>query len=96
MSTLNPFLVFEKTRSQVLTLVNEKLTGAGFRTVQTHNLRPAWPILNASLSIGGAAPKFRLELLHLPHSYHWMTGVIGGVLGFIVGWIWYRWRGDVI
>jgi len=41
MSTLSPFLVFEKTCSQVLTLVNEKLTVAGFRTVQTFNLQTA-------------------------------------------------------
>jgi hypothetical protein len=41
MSTLFPFLVIEKTCSQVLTLVNEKLTGAGFRTVQTFNLQTA-------------------------------------------------------
>jgi len=41
MSTLFPFLVFEKTCSQVLTLVNEELTGAGFRTVQTFNLHTA-------------------------------------------------------
>jgi hypothetical protein len=41
MSTLFPFLVFEKTCSQVLTLVNEKLTGAGFRIVQTFNLQTA-------------------------------------------------------
>ena len=41
MSTLSPFLVFEKTCNQVLTLVNEKLTGSGFRTVQTFNLQTA-------------------------------------------------------
>jgi hypothetical protein len=35
-------------------------------------------------------------LLHLPHSYHWMTGIIGAVAGMLIGWIWYRWRGDII
>jgi hypothetical protein len=25
-----------------------------------------------------------------------MTGLIGGVLGIIFGWIWYQWRGDII
>jgi hypothetical protein len=41
MSTLLPFLVIENTCTQVLTLVNEKLTEAGFRTVQTFNLQTA-------------------------------------------------------
>jgi hypothetical protein len=41
MSTLLPFLVIENTCTQVLTLVNEKLTEAGFRTVQTFDLQTA-------------------------------------------------------
>ena len=30
-----------------------------------------------------------------PHSIHWLTGMAGGLLGVPVGWLWYRWRGDV-
>lgn len=41
MSTLLPFLVIENTCTQVLTLVNERLTEAGFRTVQTFDLQTA-------------------------------------------------------
>jgi hypothetical protein len=41
MSTLLPFLVIENTCTQALTLVNEKLTEAGFRTVQTFDLQIA-------------------------------------------------------
>lgn len=41
MSTLLPFLVIENTCTQVLTLVNEKLIEAGFRTVQTFDLQTA-------------------------------------------------------
>jgi len=41
MSTLLPFLVIENTCTQALTLVNEKLTDAGFRTVQTFDLQIA-------------------------------------------------------
>lgn len=43
MSTLLPFLVIENTCTQVLTLVNEKLVEAGFRTVQTFDLQTARP-----------------------------------------------------
>lgn len=31
-----------------------------------------------------------------PHPFHWIAGLVGGVLGYFVGWLWYRWRGDVI
>ena len=31
----------------------------------------------------------------LPHSIHWLAGLIGGIVGIGAGWLWYRWRGDV-
>ena len=31
-----------------------------------------------------------------PHPFHWIAGFLGGISGYFVGWIWYRWRGDVI
>ena len=30
-----------------------------------------------------------------PHPIHWLAALIGGILGIGVGWLWYRWRGDV-
>lgn len=30
-----------------------------------------------------------------PHPIHWLAGVVGGVVGMGIGWLWYRWRGDV-
>ena len=30
-----------------------------------------------------------------PHPIHWISGLIGGILGIGAGWLWYRWRGDV-
>lgn len=30
-----------------------------------------------------------------PHPVHWLTGIVGAALGVAVGWLWYRWRGDV-
>jgi hypothetical protein len=37
-----------------------------------------------------------IGLSGLPHAYHWTTGILGGIAGFGIGWIWYRWRGDII
>ncbi|MBN8655915.1 MAG: hypothetical protein J0M11_09270 [Anaerolineae bacterium] len=31
-----------------------------------------------------------------PHPIHWLSGIVGGILGIGLGWIWFRWRGDVI
>ena len=30
-----------------------------------------------------------------PHPIHWLVGLVGGLLGIPIGWLWYRWRGDV-
>lgn len=37
----------------------------------------------------------RIALDGYPHPYHWLAGLVGGLLGIGVGWLWYRWRGDV-
>ena len=41
--------------------------------------------------IGGEA-----ILEYKPPPLHWVAGLVGGVIGIPVGWIWYRWRGDVL
>jgi hypothetical protein len=30
-----------------------------------------------------------------PHPYHWGAALIGGIVGIPLGWLWYRWRGDL-
>ena len=30
-----------------------------------------------------------------PHSIHWLVGLVGGLVGIPLGWLWYRWRGYV-
>ena len=37
----------------------------------------------------------RFALDGYPHPYHWLFGLIGGVFGIGIGWLWYRWRGDI-
>lgn len=31
-----------------------------------------------------------------PHPWHWVAAVAGAIVGYFVGWQWYRWRGDII
>jgi len=41
----------------------------------------------------------RLALETYPHQFHWMSipiGLVGTILGIPIGWLWYRWRGDII
>lgn len=35
-------------------------------------------------------------LMNRPHPLHWAAGLAGVALGVPVGWLWYRWRGDII
>ncbi len=30
------------------------------------------------------------------YATHWLVALIGVVLGGVLGWLWYRWRGDII
>jgi hypothetical protein len=38
---------------------------------------------------------FRIVLDGYPHPYHWLSALIGALAGIPIGWLWYRWRGDV-
>jgi hypothetical protein len=38
----------------------------------------------------------RVALDAFPHPVHWLSGLVGAVMGYFIGWLWYRWRGDVI
>lgn len=30
------------------------------------------------------------------HSLHWLVALIGAIVGGLLGWLWYYWRGDII
>ena len=58
-----------------------------------------WPVVVYLWAFGLALSGYaiaRVGLSGFPHPYHWASGLIGGGVGILVGWIWYRWRGDVL
>ena len=38
----------------------------------------------------------RIALDGYPHPLHWAFGALGIVMGYLVGWLWFRWKGDVV
>jgi hypothetical protein len=58
-----------------------------------------WPIVVFMWIFGLAIVAYlvsRAALDGMPHPYHWLSGVAGGILGIPLGWLWFRWRGDVL
>ncbi|NCP15961.1 hypothetical protein GW866_02820 [bacterium] len=58
-----------------------------------------WPAVVYFGLIGGLLLGYvigRIALDVYPHPYHWASGLVGAVIGFVVGWIWYWRRGDVV
>ena len=60
--------------------------------------RKEWPAVVYFWMIGLAFASYvvaRIALDAYPHPYHWLSGLAGGLAGIPIGWLWYRWRGDV-
>jgi hypothetical protein len=38
----------------------------------------------------------RIALDAYPHPVHWLGGLGGAFVGWAVGWLWYRLRGDIV
>lgn len=58
-----------------------------------------WPAVVYLWALGLAFLSYvaaRVGLSASPHPYHWLTGLLGGLAGIPLGWLWYRWRGDVL
>jgi hypothetical protein len=75
-----------------------KVSKTSRSSTEKNQQRKEWPAVVYPWAIGLAILGYavgRIGLSSLPHPYHWMSGVIGAVTGTLVGWIWYRWRGDV-
>lgn len=61
--------------------------------------RKEWPAVVYFGLLGGLLLGYligRVGLDAYPHPYHWASGLVGGILGFLLGWVWYWKRGDVV
>lgn len=38
----------------------------------------------------------RIVLDAYPHPFHWLSALGGAILGYLIGRLWYRWRGDIV
>ena len=57
-----------------------------------------WPAVVLFWAFGLAIISYittRIVLNSYPHPYHWLSGIAGGIVGIAIGWLWYRWRGDI-
>ena len=58
-----------------------------------------WPVIVYVWAVGVALVGYlfvgEMALASKPHPIHWLAGLVGGLIGIGVGWLWYRWRGDV-
>lgn len=58
-----------------------------------------WPVVVYMWTIGLGVFGYLIVgegILELrPHPIHWLAALVGGLAGIPIGWLWYRWRGDV-
>lgn len=76
-----------------------KVSRTASASTNENEKRKEWPVVvylwAVGLGISGYAVA-RVGLSGLPHTYHWASGLLAGMCGILLGWLWYRWRGDVI
>jgi len=67
---------------------------------RAEKIRQEWPlevyIWILGLGFGGYLVVGEFILGSRAHPIHWAAGLVGGLLGIPVGWLWYHWRGDVL
>lgn len=57
-----------------------------------------WPVVIYLWVVGLGLAGYvtgEITLSDRPHPYHWLLLLAGVLLGIGVGWLWYRWRGDI-
>ncbi len=61
--------------------------------------RKEWPVVVIVWTVGLLFLGYvigRIVLDAYPHPYHWASGLMGGAIGLLVGWIWFKKRGDIL
>lgn len=70
------------------------------KSIEKHvNKKKEWPLVVYIWAIGMAFVSYsvgRIALDAYPHPFHWASGLAGGVIGLLVGWLWYKKRGDIL
>ncbi len=70
------------------------------RINQKANQEKEWPVVVymwvAALAVVGYLVGETVFRTTKPHPFHWLLALGGGLLGIGAGWLWYRWRGDVL
>jgi hypothetical protein len=77
-------------------MTSSKLARKAFQ--QKHGQDKDWPLVVYIWIFGLTILSYlvaRVALDGMPHPYHWGSALVGGLIGIPVGWLWYRWRGDV-
>lgn len=62
-------------------------------------VRQDWPLVVYVWIIGLGFMSYlvaRIALAAYPHPVHWASGIIGAIIGYFVGRLWFRWRGDIL
>lgn len=72
-----------------------------YRIIKTKEktVRKEWPAVTYLSTFGGALLGYaitRVALNTYPHPYHWAGGLLGAILGLGGGWLWFRFRGDIL
>jgi hypothetical protein len=71
-----------------------KLTNA-----KVKNTSGGWPLVVYVGIFGLGLLGYLISELALgarPHPIHWVVALIGAILGGVLGWVWFRWHGDII
>lgn len=66
---------------------------------KTQKKNKEWPLVVYIWVVGLAVFGYiaaRVALYASPHPLHWVSGLVGALIGVPVGWAWYRWRGDIL
>ena len=91
--------LFPERRAGELHIATKKSEGNRSRKPASAKVKKEWPVAIYfgifGLGIMGYAIA-RVVLDGYPHPIHWAFGLAGAIIGYFGGWLWYRWRGDII
>lgn len=80
-------------------MMSKKTTRTGRQSETQKDEQKEWPVVVYMWAVGLGILGYLVvgEAIFdtKSHPIHWLSGLIAGIIGIGVGWLWYRWRGDV-